>query len=472
MDAQTEPSTTYNLYAIAARGKTMEYVIGVLLLLSFFGLVVYAVRGGNLMMGIFVMAIIWTVLPMIGNAVVSNPEFISANADAIGITWKDALTNVFQSGPEGWGATLVNVIFGAWFGRVLMRTGIASTLIRSVTELGGDKPQLTCILLCIVTTACFSSIFGAGAVVAIGVIILPIFLSLGISKALATVAFMMSVGAGMFVNPVLYQQYAAFFLGDDGKTLYSYEQHTSWGIYALLIQVLIIIAMVLLFSRKKRVHTWGAVTPADIRLRRGENAPGIALITPVLPVLLLIIFKVPIILGFTIGSFYAYVTCKQIKKWPQMCRMISKDFFDGVVDTAPLVGFLLFLPMFNKSAELCVPYFNALLGGVIPNNTFVVSMAFALLAPFGMFRGPLTLFGCGAATLGILKSFGFATAYLAPLIIIPSTVMNVSCCVTQSWIIWGVNYTKTPTRDFLKISAVAGWLVCLICQIMCYFMFG
>ena len=31
----------------------MEYVIGILLLVSFFGLVVYAVRGGNLMLGIF-----------------------------------------------------------------------------------------------------------------------------------------------------------------------------------------------------------------------------------------------------------------------------------------------------------------------------------------------------------------------------------------------------------------------------------
>ena len=48
----------------------MEYVIGILLLLSFFGLVYYAVRGGNLMMGIFVMAIIWTVLPMLGNLLV------------------------------------------------------------------------------------------------------------------------------------------------------------------------------------------------------------------------------------------------------------------------------------------------------------------------------------------------------------------------------------------------------------------
>ena len=194
----------------------MEYVIGILLLASFFGLVVYAVRGGNLMMGIFVMAIIWTVLPMIGNQIVTNPDFIAANKDIISTSWKDALTLVFQSGPEGWGATLVNVVFGAWFGRVLMKTGIASTLIKSVTELGGDKPQITCILLCIVTTACFSSIFGAGAVVAIGVIVLPIFLSLGIPKVLATVAFMMSVGAGMYVNPVLYQQYSAFFLGDVG----------------------------------------------------------------------------------------------------------------------------------------------------------------------------------------------------------------------------------------------------------------
>ena len=40
------------------------------------------------------------------------------------------ILKVFQSGPEGWGTVLVNVVFGAWFGRVLLETGIASTLIR------------------------------------------------------------------------------------------------------------------------------------------------------------------------------------------------------------------------------------------------------------------------------------------------------------------------------------------------------
>lgn len=319
----------------------MEYVIGILLLVSFFGLVVYAVRGGNLMLGIFVMGIIWTVLPMIGNMFVTNPDFIAANKDAISISWTDALQKVFQSGPEGWGPVLVNVVFGAWFGRVLMKTGIASTLIRTTTELGGDKPAITCILLCIVTTACFSSIFGAGAVVAIGVIVLPIFMSLGIPKVLATCSFMLSVGAGMFVNPVLYGQYSAFFLGEDGKTLYPYEQHVSWGIYALLIQVAVVIIMVVVLSREKKVHSWAATAPSSTKKRRGDNAPGIALIAPIIPVVLLIVLKVPIILGFIIGSFYALFTCGKIKSWGQTCRMVNKDFFDGVVDTAPLVGFLL-----------------------------------------------------------------------------------------------------------------------------------
>ena len=448
----------------------MEYIIGILLLISFFGLAVYAIRGGNLMLGIFVMGIIWTVLPMVGNMLVTNPEFIAANQEKISITWTDALTKVFQSGPEGWGATLVNVIFGAWFGRVLMNTGIASTLIRTTTELGGDKPAITCILLCVVTTACFSSIFGAGAVVAIGVIVLPIFMSLGIPKVLATCSFMLSIGAGMFVNPVLYGQFSAFFLGEDGKTLYSYDQHISWGIYALCIQVVVVIILIAILARKKKVHSWAATAP--VKNRRGDNAPGIALIAPIIPVVLLIVFKIPIILGFVIGSFYALFTCGKIKNWGQTCRMVNKDFFDGVVDTAPLVGFLLMLPMFNKAAELCVPYFNALLGGIIPNNTLVISIAFAVLAPLGMFRGPLTLFGCGAATLGILKGIGFSTAFLAPIMIIPSVVMNVSCCITQSWIVWGVNYTKVPTREFLKLSATAGWIITIIVQAMVYVMFG
>lgn len=80
----------------------------------------------------------------------------------------------------------MNIIFrAAGFGRILVETGIAGTIIRKAVELGGDKPGLTTSLLCIVTTAIFTTAYGVGAVIAIGVIVFPILLSLGTSKPLA-----------------------------------------------------------------------------------------------------------------------------------------------------------------------------------------------------------------------------------------------------------------------------------------------
>lgn len=449
----------------------MEYVIGILLLAAFFGLVVYAVRGGNLMMGMLIMAVVWTALPLIGNALVTNPAFIESGAGVVDLTLTEALNKVFQSGPEGWGSVLVNVMFGAWFGRVLLETGIASTLIRKTVELGGDRPAVICILLSIVTTAIFSTLFGAGAVVAIGVIILPILMSLGIPKVLAEVSFMMSVGAGMYLNPVLTGQFQAFFLDAEGKQQVTYESNVTFGLIGLGVQLAVVILMILFTLRPKRVvHAW-ATTKSRKELHR-DNAPGIALITPIIPVVLLIAFNVPIILGFTIGSFYALWVCGRLSSWRATCRVVNKDYFDGVVDTAPLIGFLLVLPMFNKSAELCAPYFKALLGGFIPDSTLVIGIAFAILAPLALFRGPLTLFGCGAAVLGILNGFGLPVHWLFCLLVIPSISMNVSACVTQSWIAWGVGYTKVSTRDHMKLSIPAAWAVCIIMEVVAYFMFG
>ena len=358
------------------------------------------------------------------------------------------------------------------FGRVLLQTGIADTLIRKTVELGGDKPVIICVLLSIVTTAIFSTLFGAGAVVAIGVIILPILMSLGIPKTLSVGSFMMSVGAGMYLNPVLSGQFLAFFLDENGKQLITYDDpaRLRWAMTGVAVQLILVILMCAFSLRKKKtVHAWSASTAR--KLRPGY-VPSIALIAPILPVVLLVVFNIPIILGFTIGSFYALAVCGKLKSFRGACRVLNKDFFDGVVDTAPLVGFLLMIPMFNKAAELCVPYFNALLGNVIPHNTLVISIAFALLAPLGMFRGPFTLFGCGAATLGILKGIGFSTPYLYALMVIPSITMNVSICMTQSWIAWGISYAKVSTREHLKKTLPVAWIICAVMQAITYIMFG
>ena len=57
----------------------MEFVVGILLLLSFFGLAYYCVKGHNLMIGFLLITIAWTVLSLLG-ANFATPEFLSTTA--------------------------------------------------------------------------------------------------------------------------------------------------------------------------------------------------------------------------------------------------------------------------------------------------------------------------------------------------------------------------------------------------------
>ena len=164
------------------------------------------------------------------------------------ITWETVNTTIFNDGPQGFGATAVNIIFGSWFGRILVETGIARTIIRKAVELGGDKPAVTTILLALVTSLIFTTAYGVGAVVAIGVIVFPILLSLGIPKPLAAATFTMSVGCGLYFNSSLLTQAAGTMVVNDQQ--YGFEGWYSFALVAFIIHFISIVLMVLFATRK------------------------------------------------------------------------------------------------------------------------------------------------------------------------------------------------------------------------------
>ena len=447
----------------------MEKLIGILLLISFIGLAVYCIKGYNLMIGFLIMATIWTILPLLGNHFVTDPAFIKANAKLINTPLVNSIKAIFQTAPENWGVTLVNVCWGAWFGRVLLETGIASTLIRKTVELGGDKPLFTITLLNIVVAVIFTSMTGAGPVIAIGVIVLPILLSLGVPKAIALFSFMGAVAAGIYLNPVNFAQYQAFYQDANGKVSYAFSNYVGWGVSALVIMLVVTtISTAIALRTKKPARAWAAQTE-----RQGDtkNAPAISLIAPVLPVIGVIFLKLPVIFGFIVAGFAALAVCGKMKGFNETSRLVNKMFCDGVIDTAPLIGFLLTMPMFNQAAGYASPYFQTILGGVIPRSALVLCIVFAVLAVLGLFRGPMTLVGCGAATLGLIKNM-FPVALLYPLFAIPTITMNIGSCITQSWVAWGLAYTKVEGKDFLGLSIPNGWVTSIILCGLTYFMFG
>ena len=445
----------------------MEFVVGILLLLTFFGLAYYCIKGHNLMIGFLIITILWTVLSLLG-AAFASPEFLSTTAfysNGEPVKLIAILNKIYQSAPEGWGTTLVNVCWGAWFGRVLMETGIASTLIRKTVELGGDKPMVTIALLNIVTAIIFTAMTGAGPVIAIGVIVLPIMMSLGVPKAIAMFSFMESVAAGIYLNPVNFAQYRAFFIDVDEMPDFTLGWYAAkWGYAALIISVIVTTILAGFFLKKSKTsHAWAAQTRGA---SEQKDAPLYTLILPIVPVVLKIWLDFSVIGGFVIAGFAALFLCGKMKgSFKENCQLVNKLYYDGVVDTAPLVGFLLTLPMFNSVATYASPFFKAVLGPVMPKSELVVCILFAVLLALGLFRGPMTLVGCGAATLGVLRGVAsFSVPFLYCVFAIPTITVNIGSCITQSWVAWGLAYTKVESKDYLKLSIPMTY----ICGILLY----
>lgn len=413
----------------------INVIIGIIMILSFLGMVWYCVKGFNLMVGFAIMATFWTALAVVGNA-------FSPTSAMEGKTFIQVLEYVYAEGPAGYAKSiLVNVFFGAFFGRVLVDTGIAATLIRKVVELGGDKPRITMALLCIVTAIIFMSMTGIGPVISIAVIVLPILLSLGIPAPVAMFSFMGSIMAGIFGNIVNFQQYQTIYAGFNAAAAdYTYNDYFKIGVTCMVVAIVVVLVVANLSMNKKAAHAWAATASSA-----SDNAPAISWISVILPVLGVVLFKIPIILGFCLSGIYALVTTGKMKgSYSEICRLFAKLFTDGSIDVAPMVGFLLTL-----------------------------AIVFAILTPLGFFRGPMNLVGCGTAILAVVVATlpNAPVAFLYPLFAV-TTIAPQHLDITQSWVAWGFGYTKVSTKDYMKMSIPTGWIVGIICCAAVFVLYG
>ena len=55
----------------------MEYIIGIILLFTFFGLAYYCIKGHNLMIGFLIITLIWTILPL-GGTLFASQAFLES----------------------------------------------------------------------------------------------------------------------------------------------------------------------------------------------------------------------------------------------------------------------------------------------------------------------------------------------------------------------------------------------------------
>jgi Gnt-I system high-affinity gluconate transporter len=176
----------------------VQLAVGILLLLFFLVGVVAVMRSQSpvivpMLLVLMLLAILWAV--------------------TTGASLTEVLGRVIDGGATQYAAAVIIIVFGVWFGQVLVQTGIAESLIRSAVELAGDRPLIVAWVVSLVTGFLFTSLYGVGAAIGVDVIALPILMSMGIPSRVAAPTFTMAIGAGNYLNLVEFGIFRKFFPG-------------------------------------------------------------------------------------------------------------------------------------------------------------------------------------------------------------------------------------------------------------------
>ncbi|HBO56439.1 MAG: gluconate:proton symporter [Leuconostoc mesenteroides] len=420
-------------------------IISILLLLTFVGLIYYIVKGGNLVIGFFVMALLWSVIGL--------------------VPFDQVVQKVITDPALNYGPTIIYIVFGSWFGRVLVDSGIAGSISAQTERVGRKAPIFATILVVLVTALIFSSAYGVGSVIAIGVILIPILLSIGVPKKVAIPAFTMAIGAPMYINVVLFNQIKAFFpsVSFSGKYLI-------FGLAAMGVQLLGVIIFILLNS--KSIKNGEIETIDDSKQATFQKTHPITFIIPVLPVALNMFFHWDAIPALLLATIIALLLTGQMKSYKGLVAFINKTVSQAINDISGLIIFLMALVMFAGAGTMNVPHFKSMIEVILPSSPLVLAIAIGILAPLALFRGPLHVWGAGAATAAVLAATGtFQPIFLLPLLYTAS-IMAVSIDLTQSWNTWALTYSKLETKEYLKMGIPVMWVVSFVNELLVYGFFG
>ena len=278
----------------------MSVFLGVVMMLAFLIAVFVIFRGVSPIIVLLVLAIVWPLLA--------------------GSSFWDLLTNVLQKGGVEYASTIVIIVFGAWFGQVLVQTGIAESMIRTAVELAGDRPIAVAWAVSLITALLFTSIYGVGAAISIGVIAIPIMLSLGIPPKVAAPAFTMAIGAGNYLNPVEFGIFKNFFKGIEYGPPYFTFYLIGFAVY--LACGLAMSAWNLRGVQVRRASAVGVAATPRVRV------PWISYLAPAIPVVVIIAFKWPLIPAFLLAI--APLQAAQIRA-DQLTRLITGQAFKGCI---------------------------------------------------------------------------------------------------------------------------------------------
>lgn len=367
-------------------------------------------------------------------AIIAGVPWMSDDPEAATIA-----KTILSAGSMRLSGAIAGLVFGAWFGQILNKVGITKSIIRKAAELAGDKPVLIAVLFFVTGSIIFSAAGGLGMVILVGTIVIPIMLTAGISQFVASIVVLSAVGVGALFNVSNWAVYVDV-LG------LSVAQIADYTLVAALPLIFISLAMIIFYIKKdgKGRKAWAMPNATG---GEGKKVPTIALISPIVPVVLVFAFKLDIVPAVVIGALVTILLT--LPKRP--IHVLSSALVEGIQDIAGAmalmigIGILLNSVMAPQVSSLISPLIEA----VLPTSPIMYIVFFTLLSPLAIYRGPLNVWGLGSGIAALFVTAGMTPIAAMLALRVVSNVQAVSD-PTNSHNVWVADFTKSDINEILK----------------------
>jgi len=418
-------------------------------------------------------------------ALLALPLMAVAIAAAALIPVPQILTEVIEKGLFRLHPAYVTAMLGAVLAEIMQKTGIAEALVKSAAELGGDRPLLLSLLLTLVVALLFTTLGGLGAVIMVATIVFPILLNLGLAPLTVGGLFLLGMSLGGIFNLTNWQLYRELGLGTAAILRFALP---AAGIF-----LLVTAAFAIIESRRGRQRFWAATPPSREKPRVG----ALALITPLVPLLLVLIFSVR---GQILASPRAFAVLAEVAsliripflanptplEFPITAAMIvgicwglaatwrpgsggvkllSRAIYEGLGNVAPAVALMFGIGMLVNAVmhPRVLSSLQPLLQSILPRSPISYVLGFAVLAPLALYRGPLNIWGMGFGLGKMMAAVMPAPAVMAALLSV-GQIQGV-CDPTNTHNVWIANHLGLEVNQILRRTLLYVWAGALLALI-------
>lgn len=364
--------------------------------------------------------------------------------------------NVLTQGSLRLGATIMALIFGAWFGEALKKVGITEALVRKAAELSGDKPLVMAIIFFAISTVIFSSSDGLGMVILVGSIVIPILLTAGLSPMSCCVVLLSSHSIG-----------GLFSVGSWAM------MHDLYGIpiadivrYTMLFIIpptVVYLGMVIWLVKRDAVVRKAWAMPTTETLGERKRISDIALISPLVPVALIFCFSLDVIPAICLSL----LICLLLARPKRPTHVLVGSLIEGIQNVAGAIGLMVGIGILLNAVT--APQVSALLkpliGGIVPGSMWMYILLFSLLSPLALYRGPLNSYGLGSG-IGVLMMHGGLSPLATMLALRATSLVQGLSDPTNTHNVWASDFTKVDVNSILRQTLPWAMVAVLISMVM------